>query len=718
MPRLPLVALALALLAAAPAIGAEDDPAIARGREWWAFQPVVRPAVPGEAAGNPIDSFLQAARAEVGLEPSPEADRATLVRRVTLDLTGLPPTPEEVDAFLADEAPDAYERLVDRLLASPRFGERWARPWLDLARYADSGGFEFDNPRPGAWRYRDWVVRSINEDMPYDRFVGLQLAADEIAPDDPAQLAALAFLRNGPEVGNQQNESIRMDELDDLVAATSSAFLGLTVACARCHDHKFDPIPTEDYYRLLAVFAPGKFAGVTIASPAEKERYRAEVATFDAELERLRAPITAIERGARDRLEAEKRAALPDRLRQALASGEITALSQDEQDLLAERIKLTPVEIADSLTAVERAARDEWSARVAVAEAGRPEPLPEVPGVVESPGRPKPTFVLVRGSVDRKGQQVRPGPPRAVAGRLIDFDDRAEGPSTGRRAALARWIADPANPLTARVMVSRIWQGHFGAALIPTPSDVGVMGFEPVVPELLDWLAAEFVERGWGRKAIHRLIVTSATYRQSSRPRPEGLEADPDNSLLWRFPIRRLDAEMLRDGILFAAGTLDEARGGPGVYPAIDPSVVSTGNVPRWPLDAVDGPATWRRSLYVFQMRSVPVPLLEVFDLPDSTQSCPERSRTTLPTQGLTLLNNPFVIGQARRLAERVAREVGDDPGRRVDRAFRLVTGRPPTEATAQAARRFLEGPAGSPEDRLADLAHVLLNSNAFLYID
>jgi hypothetical protein len=649
------------------------------GRDWWAFRPVVRPELPKGAGipAHPIDAIVHRAQSKVGVTPSPEADRITLIRRLSLDLRGLPPTPGEVDAFLADLRPDAFERLVDAFLGSPAYGERWARSWLDLARYADSDGFEDDAKRPNAWRYRDWVVDALNSDMPFDRFVRLQLAADELAPEEPRHTAALGFLRNGPSVANERTEKVRMDELDDVVSTSSSAFLGLTVGCARCHDHKTDPIPTEDYYRLVAVFAPARFANVPLVSDAEVASYRQQILAIEELLDVARVERLALERPTRD-----------------------------------DRPDVTDAEIAALLSPIERAGVAECVARIDLIEASKPRPLPEARGVVESSPEAAPVRILIRGEVDRKGDIVRPGPPRALTGQVIDFPESTLETSTGRRSALAAWISDPSNSLTPRVQVNRIWQGHFGKGLVDTPSDFGATGDAPAIPDLLDWLAAEFVASGWSRKVIHKLIVTSATYRQSSRVRDIMRQVDPDESFLWRFPLRRLDAETIRDSILFTSGMLNPAIGGPGVFAPIDPGVVRTGNIPRYPLDIQDGPDSWRRSLYLFRMRSVPVPLLEVFDLPDSTQSCPKRSLTTTPTQSLSLLNNPFVLDQSRRFAARVAREAGPDLRGRLTLAFRLATGRAPSHVQLLAALDYLVS------GDLRGLCHVLFNSNAFIYLD
>ncbi len=705
--------LALSLLAVALAAGsARGD-----GAGWWSFRPVRRPAVPetgGPPPANPIDTFVRKAQRARGVTPSPEADRATLIRRLSFDLRGLPPVPAEIDAFLADEAPGAYERLVDRFLADPAFGERQASGWLDLARYADSAGFEDDARRPDAWRYRDWVVKGLNDDMPFDRFVRLQLAADEVEPDRPEQKAALGFLRAGPSVGNERTEKVRMDELDDIVSTTSAAFLGLTVGCARCHDHRADPIPTEDYYRLLAVFAPARFANVPLVDEAEVARHREAVRASEELLDEARGARLAIERPVRDRLEAQRRAALPEDWRKAVESGTVRRLSREDQAAIDVRLNVTPEDIAAALSPSETKAVAGCRARIDRLAAEAPPALPEAPGVVETSSRASPVRVLIRGDLDRKGSTVRPGPPRALSGSPIDFPEPpASASTTRRRAALAEWIASADNPLTARVAVNRIWQGHFGSGLVRTPSDLGASGDAPAIPDLLDWLADEFVARGWSRKAIHRLIVTSATYRQASRVRPEMSRLDPQETLVWRHPLRRLDAEEIRDAILAASGTLNPARGGPGVFPRIDPAVVRTGNFPRWPLDAKDGPDTWRRSLYVFRMRSVPLPLLEAFDRPDAARSCPARSPTTVPTQALALRNDPFVVDQSCRFAERVAREVGADPSRRVGLAFRLATGRIPTADQLKDVLAYLDGPGD-----LAGLCLTLFNSNLFICLD
>jgi len=656
------------------------DSAIAVVSEGWAFRPVRRPEVPtGES--HPVDALVRRAQGVVGVAMSREADRVTLIRRLSLDLRGLPPSPSEVDAFLRDSRPDAYERLVDLYLASPSFGERWARPWLDLVRYADSDGFELDTRRPNAWRYRDWVIDSLNADMPYDRFIGLQLAADELAPDESRQKAALGFLRNGPTVANERTEKVRMDELDDLVTTTSSVFLGLTVGCARCHDHKADPIPTEDYYRLIAVFAPAKPAEVPLAGEDVVARSRETAVAIEERLDVARVERSAIERAVRDQLETE---------------------GKPLDDLTAARSPL------------ERSSLAECQARIDAIEARRPSPIAEARGVVESSSQAAPVPLLIRGDVNRKGPFVKPGPPRAVSGRLIDFPDPPRSSkTTRRRASLAEWIAGPAGPLTSRVEVNRIWLGHFGTGLVRTPADFGAMGDPPALPDLLDYLAAEFVAQRWSRKAIHRLIVTSRTYRQSSRVIDAMKRIDPGETLVWRYPLHRLDAEAIRDSILHCAGTLNRARGGPGVFPPIDPSLIRTGNLPRWPLDSRDGPEVWRRSLYLFQMRSIPLPLLEVFDLPDRASSCPSRTSTTVPTQSLTLLNNPFIIEQARRFAARVASEAGPETKARVTLAFQIATGRRPSDSQWQASSDYL-----LKEGDLAGLCQMLFNTNGFLYLE
>jgi hypothetical protein len=634
---------------------------------------------------TPVDAFVLARLEARGLTPSDPAPRAILIRRATYDLTGLPPTPGEVAAFLRDPAPDAYERLIDRLLASPRYGERWARHWLDLARYADSDGYEDDEDRPHAWRYRDYVIASLNEDRPYDRFVLEQLAGDELAPGEARALTATGFCRNGlwdavvQRLGSPaQKVKARFEELDDIVSTAGSVFLGLTVGCARCHDHKYDPIPQREYYGLLSCFANAEKRDLPAGSPLERQRYRDALAAYRKRL----APLCA---------------------------------------------ELVGREFTPPLARVAQSRRiAELRARLAALKAEVPrEPLAQC--LVDTASEPRLMHRLLRGDPRMPAEGVSPGVIAALEAPPASFLTPAKGAAgTGRRLALARWIASADNPLTARVMVNRLWQHHFARGLVETPSNFGKAGARPTHPELLDWLACEFVARGWSLKAMHRLMMTSATYRQRSDYDRAKAEADPEDLLLWRAPHRRLEAEAIRDSILQASGALNPQMYGPGVKPRIDPGIIAANyqpihlSAPLWPVVECEGPEHWRRSVYVFIKRTVLVPLLEGFDLPPPAASCERRIPTTVATQSLQLMNGQFLQEQAERMADRIRAEAGDQPAAQIDLAYWLALGRPATGAERRRAIAFLRerGAAGGASAARADLCHVLLNCNEFLYLD
>ncbi len=642
----------------------------ASGETHWALRPLARPAVPGGNDVHPIDAFVRMRLSRAGLAPSSPADRITQIRRLSFSLRGLPPSIAEIDAFVADQSPLAYEKLVDRFLASPDFGERFATPWLDLVHHADSDGFELDGKRKTAWRYRDWVIDALNSDMPFDRFVRLQLAADELG-EEPSQRAALGFLRAGPSVANERTEAVRMDELDDIVRTTTETFLALTVGCARCHDHKTDAIPTEDYYRLVAVFAPSRPGDVSLVSVAEIEWNRQQTAAIEAQLDFVHNERLALERISRE------------------------------------------LDSSASELALLHAARDEYRARSDQLATQMPALPPEGRGVVES-GKIPDVYVLERGDVNRKRQRVAAGPPGIVSGKTITFTDPpAIAKWSGYRRALAEWLTNDARHLLARVQVNRIWQAHFGTGIVPTASDFGATGESPANADLLEWLASEFIARGWSQKAIHRLIVTSEAYRQTSQIRVNEFRLDPSNRLLWRYPARRLEAEMIRDAILSNSDTLNGSRGGEPVFPPIDTSLIRTGNLPRWPLNARDGPDVWRRSIYVFRMRSIPFPFFQAFDAPDRALPCPARTPTITPNQSLALWNDPAILAQSRKFSERIRAEVLSDRDAQITLAFRIATGRAPTETQRLAARRYLESGAD-----LDGLCGIIWNSNAFLFLD
>jgi hypothetical protein len=860
----------------------------------WAWQPVRRPAVPPPHAGaawpsgNEIDRFLQARLADKHLAPAPAADRRTLIRRLSFDLLGLPPAPEEVAAFVADESPDAYDRLVDRLLASPHYGERWARHWLDIAHYADSHGFERDRLRPNAWRYRDWVIDALNRDLPYDEFLRRQIAGDAVAADDPDHVVATGFLAAGPWdlVGHVETKSdmlrrqARADDLDDMVTQVMTAACGVTVNCARCHDHKLDPVPQRDYYSLVAVFAGVKRAEAP-TSRADRDRHTrrrdeltAAVAAARSELHALAGrpvdladivgggdgrgtgrkgfgidprsgkevdakprkaldkirvnqpqagptkfvnavfvphgpgdvPVTttglvvreipetsragwdAIRNGPVDgqestkfgdvdyakeghtilglhanvgitfdlaAIDAEFRPANP-RFRGLVGYGGRTAEAGAEYFVFVDGVRAatgrigaddggTPLDVplpagAKFLTLVatdagngvatdqiffgdariegdpppavaDRAERIE-AARVRLAALERELQALQPPAMFFGPVAepPPPVRVHLRGNPETTGDEVGPGGLGLVAGLSARFGD-ASLPEGDRRRALAAWITSPANPLTPRVIVNRLWHHHFGAGLVDTPSDLGAGGGRPSHPELLDWLAAEMVARGWSLKAMHRLICRSHAYRQRSVGVPGGEAAravDADDRLLWRQNPRRLDAESLRDATLAVSGCLNLQMHGPG-YRDFD---YEEAYAPVYRYVTPDRPELWRRSIYRLVVRSTPHTFMSTLDCPNPANLAPARLETTTALQSLALLNNDFMLRQAGHCARRLERDAGAEPAAQVRRGYALAVSREPDEAELAAAVAVVRS-AG-----LAQFCRMLFNLNEFVYVD
>jgi hypothetical protein len=606
------------------------------GRDWWSFQPVRRPAIPAVRAkdrvANPIDAFVLAKLEARGWTMAPRADRRTLIRRATLDLLGLPPSYEEIEAFARDDAPDAYERLIDRLLASPHYGERWGRHWLDVVRYAETCGYERDQVKPGVWKYRDYVIRALNEDRPYDRFVREQLAGDELPDRSEETVIATGFIRLGTwnDEPNDPQE-YKYDRLEDMVHATATAFLGLTVKCARCHDHKFDPIRQTDYYRMASAFWAG-----------------------------------FIEPGTRE----------------LLGGPDAKTLGYDVHG---------------------------WTDRGA-----------DVPSLK----------LLKKGDPARPGPVVEPGQLSVVP--ALDRPLKAapkDSKTTTRRLQMAEWIVDPRNPLAARVWVNRLWQHHFGEGLVRSPDNFGFMGERPTHPELLDWLAAELVAGGWRAKPLHRLILLSEAYRQSSiHPRQaEYANTDAADRLWWRAQRRRLDAESLRDALLSAGGQLQAYRmGGPSFAPDIAAAALEGLSMKAAAWKASPPSEQGRRSVYVFSKRGLLPPFLTTFDAGDTTLPSCRRDVTTVAPQALALLNNPFVHQQSAKLARRIA-TAGKDRTGQVMRAWQAALGRSPRPAEIEAALAHLDAQerlfteARRPEPgflALASLCHVLLNTNEFVYVD
>jgi hypothetical protein len=680
-------------------------------RAYWAYRSVADPPVPVADGGgwsrNAIDRFIARKLEAKGLAPSAEADRRALIRRASYDLVGLPPSPEEVEAFVADASPMAYEALIDRLLASPRYGERWGRHWLDLVRYAESDGHGADRYRPEAWRYRDYVIRAFNDDKPYDRFVLEQLAGDEVDPDDADAMTATGFLRHWIYEHNQrQLREVREIILNDVTDVTGEVFLGLGIGCARCHDHKFDPILQEDYYRLQAFFAPMLPRDDIVTAPQEqRERFQLAQARWEAETADVRRQIEAIEGPVRESLRAREARLLPQDLKE---------IDRKPRDLA------TPLELqlADLIDRLKHGA----SQTIDGSFKNKPEKLKALKALQDQLGKfdglkpeslPAPMVVTDVGpeapSTEMPGSRkaVEPGFPTVLGGQAARAETPPRAPrSTGRRSALALWIASPDNPLTARVIVNRIWQHHFGAGLVATANDFGRLGERPSHPELLDWLASRFVRDGWSIKALHRLIMTSATYRQDALE--AGSEAswrdDPNNRWLGRMTVRRLDADQVRDTMLVASGELDASLGGPSVEPTIP-----------------------RRAVYTRKLRYTPEPLLQAFDAPDGFASTPQRDVTTTATQALSLMNGAWTLARAESIATLLLRDAASDEPALIAAAYRRVLGRSPDAFEADAAARFLrEQPsrvdrsASRPgrEQALIDLCHVLLNSNELIYTD
>ena len=685
-------------------------------REHWGFQPVHRPEVPAVKNSawpkNPIDRFILAAQEANSLQPSSPASRKTLIRRVTFDLIGLPPTPAEVEAFARDSSPNAYEKLLDRLLASPHYGERWGRHWLDLARFAESDGFEHDAVRPNAWRYRDYVIRAFNSDKPYDRFILEQIAGDELFPGDSEALTATAFNLLGPDMVDSADQiQRRRNTLNDMTDTTALAFLGMTIGCARCHDHKFEPISHRDYYAFQAFFAPAKFRhDAPVAAVHEREAHEAALREYNEQTGALQAAIAELEAPVRQVLYEGKLAKLSAEAQAAHRTPKDKRTTEQENQIqeTAGLLTVRPRELVAAMTKADRNRHKQLQEELAPFP--KPKPLPATLALQTGP--PVKTHVLHRGDYSQPLEEVAPAVPEVLreTGAAIP---PAASPATAR-AALAQWIANPVHPLTARVMVNRIWQHHFGRGLVPTPSDFGTHGQKPTHPELLDWLASEFVARGWSVKRMHKLMLLSATYQQASRidnldTRVETATArDPENRLYWRMNRQRLEGEAIRDSLLAISGELNPKSGGPGVFPPIPKELFA--GAKGW-TPSVNPRDHARRSVYIFARRNLRFPFLEVFDAPDNNLSCPNRESSTTAPQSLTLLNAEEVLSAAARTAEQIEREA-ESSDARIDQAYCLILGRGPTEKERTLSREFL---AQSP---LEELCRALFNLNAFVYVD
>ncbi len=673
----------------------DSDKITAEDRRWWAFQPIQTPAVPESlAAGDsahPVDRFIRSRLQKEGLAPAPEADRPTLIRRLALDLTGLPPTADEVRAFVADRDPEAYEKLVDSFLARPQYGERWARHWLDLVRYADSDGYRIDHYRQQSWRYRDYVIASLNADKPYDRFVQEQLAGDELFPGDPQALVATGYLRHWIYEYNSRDAvgqwSIILNDITDNVG---DVFLGLGMQCARCHDHKYDPILQKDYFRLQAFFAALQPRDdLSLQTAEERQAYEVQLKKWEAATAEIRSQLEELERPARESARKGAVDRFPDEI-QAIywkPAAERTPHENQLVGLIERQVEFEYERLDQKFKGEQKEKLLALRKQLAGFDKLRPAAMPLAMAATDV--GPQAALTHIPG---RKGDPVAPGFLTLLDAAPAEVAPPAgRSDTTGRRAALARWLTRADNPLTPRIVVNRVWQQHFGKGLAANTSDFGKLGEPPSHPELLDWLASRFVQEGWSLKRLHRLIVTSASYRQSTA-HPEFARAsviDPENRLLWRAATRRLDAEQIRDGILAASGELrlDDA-GGPG----------SNGDSPR-------------RTIYVRQMRNARDPLLDAFDLPQFFASEGARNTTTTPVQSLLLINSPELLRHASQLADRVWGDRSTDPATRIDRAWWAVYGRAPTAEESSSASAFLAqqveriSRGGSAEASTTDIA-------------
>ncbi len=677
----------------------------------WPFVALSATEPPGVRAAslvrNEIDAFVQDKLEQKGLALNDQAPAATLVRRLYLDLIGLPPTPRELEEFVADADPQAWQKLVDRLLDDSRYGERWARFWLDLARYADTAGYEGDPDLPHAWRYRDYVIDAFNQDKPYDRFIIEQIAGDEmqeimgageLPEPTPEQTVAVTFLRLAP-FTEPRGDASRHELLSEMTASVSSIFLGLTVGCAQCHDHKYDGIPIEDFYRMKAFFAtvqiPRPLAGdgFQIGGPVKADFYRTgekewaakNVQERQAELEKVQTALAEL-----DGIEA------------AAKKAESKAKLSSEQKSQQWAMKFQVRTIKQNLTRLQPMA---MSLRHSVGP-------PYEPGVPE-------THVLLRGEWDNPGGAVLPGFLSCITGNQdpadIPLDPFKRWPTRSRRLTLARWIASRDNPMTARVMVNRLWGWHFGRGILATPSDFGKLSGGPTHPELLDWLARRFMDSKWSMKAIHRLILNSATWRQSSLAREDALVADADNILLWRFAPRRLEAEVLRDSVLAVSGRLNTEQFGLPIFPPLPNGVAETVKWDESKWSTQDGSEGRKRSIYIYQQRSLSMPWMQSFDATVCDASRDLRWTSVTPLQALAMYNGAFASEEAQHFALRLQQDAGASETAQIQLAYRIALGREPAADEVERMRQLME--ASEPNERLAGLCRVLLNSSEFAYL-
>jgi hypothetical protein len=761
-----LVAALAVWVTAAVSLAAEPNhPAEA---EHWAFRPVVRGEVPvvrqAHQVRSPVDAFLLQRLEARQLQFAPEATRREQIRRLKFDLTGLPPTPAEIAEYLHDPAPDAYEQLVERLLASPQYGEHWGRFWLDVVRYAETSGFNADPVRPLAWKYRDWVIQALNRDLPFNTFVEQQIAGDELFPDDAQALLATGYILMWPDESNASNIlQARQESLNDLTGNVAAVFLGVSLGCAQCHDHKFDPIPQRDFYRFQAFFSGlVRCDSATVAPLPQLVAWQQQYDQWLTDSQPTRLELQRIEAEARVKAAGDRRMKFPAEVLAAIDTPpELRTTVQRQLAFWGERqMGITEEGIHSNLSAEEKGRRKELLAQMENWRKRLPPPPAEVQGMVagEVDCTPPPTHRLAAGSYNKPLEEVQPGFPSFVAtGSTADLvATPPHAKSSGRRSGLARWLSDAANPLVPRVIVNRVWQQHFGRGLVDNGNDFGRQSSPPLQPELLDWLAAQFVTPesrvvagqsglGWSLKNLHRLLLNSTAYRQGGVDRVPAeqlsvaLEADESNQGYWHFGRRRLSAESVRDSLLAVSGDLNVTQLGPSVWPEL-PQGFNTREA--WKVSPSKADRN-RRSVYIHAKRNLPYPLLEAFDLPDMHESCARRSQTTVAPQALMLLNSELVLRLARQLAGELLLDNPEaDSVRVIGELYPRALGRSPDADELPAAISFLDRqtlllaergrtgaplllPQGMPKfldparaSAVVDLCHALLNSNEFLYVD
>ncbi len=692
-----------------------------RNKQFWSFQPVRQPEVPDvqHAAWvrNEIDTFVLHKLESNALQPSPPADPRELIRRASYDLLGLPPSTELVERFAADPSPEAYSAIIDELLDSPHYGEKWGRHWLDLVRYAETNSYERDDAKPFVWRYRDYVIQAFNDDKPYEQFVMEQLAGDELEQPTPDSLIATGYYRLGRWDDEPADPELAFyDDIDDIVTTTGQTFLGLSINCARCHDHKIDPIPQQDYYSMVAFFRNVRRYGVRsgdsvldasvieIDRPENRELHDAEIVRYENDVRDAERSLKQIEDLVRD---------------------DFSDVEHEEFQFAMNRVPIVAKREGTLLTEQQVNRYRSQTERLKDLRANKPKGLAQALVVKEDVSELKPTHILTRGSPQAPAEEVQPGfpqilsPPEAV----VPGEIPAGATSSGRRRVLAKWITSPSNPLTSRVMVNRLWQHHFGRGIVRSSSDFGFQGTPPTHPELLDWLAAKFIEEGRSMKRMHKLIMTSATWQQSSRPNEAAYSVDPNNDLFWRYDMRRLTAEEIRDSILWATGLLNtEKIFGPSIYTDIPDAVKAGQSRPGSGWGTSSPEDEYRRSIYVHVKRSLLDPLLEAFDMADTDSTCPVRFVTTQPTQALGMLNSEFIAEQATQFSGYLQQHAGDSIESQVRLALQRVTQRPPAREDVRRGLGLIESMQTdhgmTEDDARRYFCLVALNLNEFMYLD